>query len=66
VILYVGKREPDRRASDVWELLHELFAVDNPPSGHQKPPCCEDDLPDIDHDRLDEFIMHLRRLQRRR
>jgi hypothetical protein len=66
VILYVGKREPGRRTSDVWELLHELFAVDNPPSGHQKPPCCEDDLPYIDHDQLAEFIVNLRRIQRPR
>lgn len=66
VILYVGKREPGRRGSDIWELLHELFAVDNPPAGHQKPPCCANDLPDIDQDQLDEFIVNLRRLQRRR
>jgi len=66
VILYVGKREPGRRASDVWQLLHELFAVDNPPTGHQKPPCCAEDLPDIDQDQLDDFIVNLRRLQRRR
>jgi hypothetical protein len=66
VVLYVGKREPGRRGSDAWEVLHELFGVDNPPAGHQKPPCCADDVPEIDHDQLAEFIVNLRRFQRGR
>jgi hypothetical protein len=42
VVLYVGKREPGHRTDDdVWDILHELFGVPNPPAGHEKPPCCE-------------------------
>lgn len=37
VILFVGKREPRRRASDAWTIPHDLFDVDNPPVGHRKP-----------------------------
>jgi hypothetical protein len=66
VILYVGKREPRHRDSDVWTLLHDLFGVDYPPSGHHKPACCTDQLPEIDQDQLDGFIASLRRLQRGR
>jgi hypothetical protein len=66
VILYVGKREPGHRTADVWDLLHDLFEVDNPPAGHQKPPCCADDLPRIEDDQLREFIANVRRLHRKR
>lgn len=66
VILYVGNREPRHRKTDVWTLLHELFGVENPASGHHKPPCCTDRMPEIDQDRLDSFIATLRRAQRGR
>jgi hypothetical protein len=69
VLLYVGKREPGHRASappDIWDVLHDLFAVDNPPSGHQKPPCCDDDRPSITHDKLEAFLRALRRVNRGR
>jgi hypothetical protein len=55
-----------RVAGDVWDLLHDLFGVDNPPSGHQKPPCCEDRLPAISAKDLDTFLASLRRVQRGR
>ena len=48
VVLYAGRREPGHRTnSDVWDVLHDLFAVDNPPAGHDKPPCCHGHLPAI-------------------
>lgn len=43
--------------------------VDNPPDGHHKPPCCQADLPEIDHDALRDFrraLTHLNRPRRRR
>lgn len=67
VILYVGKREAGHRsAADVWDVLHDLFNVENPPSGHDKPPCCEEGLPMLPEGDLDSFVTALRRLQRRR
>jgi hypothetical protein len=67
VVLYVGRREPGHRGDgDMWDLLHDLFGVENPPAGHHKPPCCEDALPAIEDDQLDAFVATLRRVQRAR
>ena len=66
VILYVGKREPLHGAADIWEVLHELFDVDNPPAGHHKPPGCDNDLPIVADEHLETFTRNLRRLQRGR
>lgn len=67
VLLYVGRREPGHRTdTDIWDILHDLFRVGNPPAGHAKPPCCDRDLPTLDHDALDEFQRSLRRLNRGR
>lgn len=64
VVLYVGKREPRHRKTDVWTVLHDLFGVKNPPDSHVKPRCCETDVPDIDDAELDAFLKELRRLRR--
>jgi hypothetical protein len=65
VVLYVGKREPGHRTDDVWDILHDLFGVKNPPAGHDKPPCCADEFPEIADKDLDDFLRALRRFQRR-
>lgn len=67
VLLYVGKREPGHRGKDdIWDLLHDIFGVDNPPSAHDKPACCHTEAPTIDHDALDDFLTRLRRFNRGR
>lgn len=66
VVLYVGKRDTRRRRSDVWEVLHDLFGVENPPDEHDRPSCCEDSTPSIGEAELDDFLRRLRRVQRRR
>lgn len=69
VLLYVGKREPGHRdgdPSDVWDDLHDLFDVGNPPAGHHKPPCCDETLPGLDHDELERFLKQLKRFRRGR
>ncbi len=66
VVLYVGKRDTRRRRGDVWEVLHDLFGVDNPPAGHLRPPCCDEGLPRVDETELEEFLDRLRRLLRGR
>ncbi|WP_445149863.1 hypothetical protein [Baekduia sp. Peel2402] len=67
VVLYVGKREPGHRGDDdVWDLLHDLFGTKNPPVGHDKPPCCAQQLPEIRDEALDAFVAKLRRVQRGR
>ena len=67
VVLYVGKREPGHRSpADVWDVLHEIFGVGNPPAGHHKPPCCADGQPTIEHDELADFLRQLRRFNRGR
>lgn len=67
VILYVGRREPGHRGDeDVWDILHVLFGVENPPTGHHKPPCCERALPAIEDRALDAFLAALRRVHRGR
>jgi hypothetical protein len=64
VILYVGKREPRHGETDIWNVLHDLFAVSNPPDSHLKPKCCESDLPQISDADLDEFLKAARALTR--
>ncbi len=66
VVLYVGKRDTRRRSRDIWEIVHDLFEVDNPPSEHERPLCCADGLPDIGDAELDDFMVRLRRLLRGR
>jgi hypothetical protein len=67
IVLYVGKREPGHRTdNDIWDLLHDLFGVENPPAGHNKPACCEGALPEITDADLDDFLRALGRLQRGR
>jgi len=67
VVLYVGKREPSHRgATDVWDVLHDLFDVGNPPVGHHKSPCCDAGLPRIDHEALSTFLRALAQADRRR
>jgi hypothetical protein len=62
----VGKRDTRRRCGDVWEVLHDLFGVENPPDEHDRPPCCEDSTPSISEAELDDFLRRLRRVQRKR
>jgi hypothetical protein len=66
VVLYVGKRDTRRRRGDIWDVLHDLFKVDNPPDEHDRPPCCEDSIPHISEAELDDFLQRLRRVQRGR
>ncbi|GEM_PF-1852919 len=66
VVLYVGKRDTRRRVRDIWEVLHDLFGVENPPDEHDRPPCCEDGMPNIGETELDDFMDRLRRLLRGR
>jgi hypothetical protein len=64
VVLYVGLRDHDgTRSGDVWEILHDLFDVANPPADRDKPPCCEDNQPAIDDEQPDAFVS-VRELQR--
>jgi len=64
VILFVGTREPRHRDRDAWTILHDLFDVDNPPSGHHQPPCCAEGLPEISEVQLDAFLDELQRMRR--
>jgi hypothetical protein len=66
VVLFVGRREPRSRASDAWTILHDLFNVENPPENHSKPPCCQQDIPEIPDEQLTEFLRAVRRLTRHR
>ncbi|MFL5819025.1 MAG: hypothetical protein ACJ76L_15695 [Conexibacter sp.] len=66
IILLVARREPRQRASDAWTILHDLFAVENPPEGHHKPPCCQASVPDLSDDALDGFLREVRLLTRGR
>jgi hypothetical protein len=66
VVLYVGKRDTRRRVRDIWEVLHDLFGVENPPDEHHRPPCCKDGMPSIGETELDDFMDRLRRLLRGR
>ncbi|MBA3807746.1 MAG: hypothetical protein H0X28_05045 [Solirubrobacterales bacterium] len=62
----MGKRDTRRRRRDVWDVLHDLFDVENPPDEHHRPPCCENDLPNITTADLDDFLRRLRRVERGR
>jgi hypothetical protein len=67
VVLYVGRREPGHRTvTDVWDVLHDLFEVENPPAGHDKPACCQGGLPAVDPEVLNTFLKALRQVQRGR
>lgn len=67
VVLYVGRREPGHRSdADIWDVLHELFGVGNPPDGHVKPPCCDSEMPEIGYEVLGVFLRTLRRFNRGR
>lgn len=66
VILYVGLREPNHRQSDIWTILQDLFGVQNPPVDHDRPPCCEGSVPEIDKEDLDAFLRDLQRMTRGR
>lgn len=67
VLLYVGKREPGHRSGgDVWDLLHDIFGVENPSVGHHKFRCCDDGGPTIDPDALADFLRQLKRFNRGR
>ncbi|HTX45400.1 MAG TPA: hypothetical protein VMD48_03935 [Solirubrobacteraceae bacterium] len=67
VLLYVGRREAGHRSkADVWDLLHDIFGIDNPPAGHDKSPCCAEGEPTIEHDVLADFLRQLRRFNRGR
>ena len=65
VILYVGKSEPRHGETDIWNVLHDLFGVSNPPDNHLKPKCCETDLPEIGDEELDAFLKAARALARK-
>lgn len=65
IILYVGKREPRHGETDIWNVLHDLFGVSNPPDNHLKPKCCEADLPQIGDEELDEFLNAARAFTRK-
>lgn len=66
VVLYIGRRDTRHRQGDIWEILHELFDLDNPPDQHLRPPCCEEGMPTIGEEELDSFVDRLRRFQRGR
>jgi hypothetical protein len=63
-VLYVGERDTRDRTGDVWQIVHDLFGVENPPADHLRPPCCESGLPNIDEQELAEFMDVLRKLLR--
>lgn len=46
-VLYIGQHNRKSRQQDIWNELHELFGVENPPEDHLKPDCCDDGLPVI-------------------
>lgn len=65
-ILYVGPRDTRDRSQDIWTIVHELFGVENPTADHLRPPCCEDDRPEIDEAEVEEFMNNLRHFLRGR
>jgi hypothetical protein len=52
LILYMDRYTRD---SDPWVDLHELFELQSPGSGHDKPPCCDEPFQPLDPDLLDAF-----------
>jgi hypothetical protein len=65
-ILYVGTRDSRDRSRDVWDIVHDLFGVENPRTGHLRPPCCERQLPETENSEIEEFMDRLRRFIRGR
>lgn len=63
-VLYVGERETRDRRRDVWQIVHDLFDVENPPADHDRPPCCGSGLPMLDEQELADFMNALRKLLR--
>lgn len=60
-VLYIGERDTRNRARDVWTIVHDLFGVENPPAGHERPSCCEGGRPEISVEELHEFMRRLRK-----
>jgi hypothetical protein len=48
----------------VWQIVHDLFGVKNPPADHDRPPCCDSGLPVLDEQELADFMNALRKLLR--
>lgn len=65
-ILYVGGRDTRNRSDDVWDVVHDLFGEPNPKQGHDKPPCCGSDMPNMSEDEIQEFMGRLRKFLRGR
>ena len=65
-ILYVGTRDTRNRSRDVWDIVHDLFGEPNPRQDHDKPPCCENGLPNMSEDEILEFMNRLRKFLRGR
>jgi hypothetical protein len=63
-ILFVGRRDTRDRTRDVWQIVHDLFGVENPPADHVRPPCCDSGLPVLDEQELADFMAALRKLLR--
>lgn len=63
-VLYVGERDTRDRTRDVWQIVHDLFGVENPPADHDRPPCCDSGLPVLDEPELADFMAALRKLLR--
>lgn len=58
--------DEDRPRVVVLYVVHNLFGVDNPPSGHDKPNCCADGLPSLDDAALVTFLRRGRQFNRGR
>ena len=48
----------------MWQIVHDLFDVENPPADHIRPPCCDSGLPVLDDQELADFMNALRKLLR--
>ncbi|MGA2929645.1 MAG: hypothetical protein ABSG43_27375 [Solirubrobacteraceae bacterium] len=33
-VLYIGRRDTRQRHNDIWDIVHNLFGVENPKSDH--------------------------------
>lgn len=63
-VLLIGTRNTRDRSLDFWDILHALFNVQNPKTDHLRPPCCDQDRPEMDEQEIGEFMRNLRRLSR--
>lgn len=63
-VLYVGERDTRDRRGDVWQIVHDLFGVENPPADHVRPPCCDSGFPVLDEQELADFMAAMRKLVR--